>query len=157
MLIFKILYMSEWSILFQESSTYVSILPYETLLLRFALKSSFKLGRISMLKKFKGPCKSFWYWGLKLLPGIQASDESWSKAHSLYYCKRCRFDNSENEAVLGTDSLYYSKRCKFDNSENEAFWGTLYTIPKGANLIIPKMRLLGGTLFILLFQKVQIW
>ena len=26
------------------------------------------------------------------------------------------------------DSLYYSKRCKFDNSKNEAFWGTLFVL-----------------------------
>ena len=32
------------------------------------------------LFKFKGPSKSFWYWGLKLLLGIQASDASWCKA-----------------------------------------------------------------------------
>ena len=52
-------------------------------------------------------------------------------------------NNSQNEAFWGY-SLYYSERCKFDNSENEAFWGTLYTIPKGADLIIPKMRHFGG-------------
>ena len=29
----------------------------------------------SPLKKFKGPCKSFGYWGLKLLPGIRVIAE----------------------------------------------------------------------------------
>ena len=39
----------------------------------------------TLMLKFKGPAKSFGYWGLKLLSGIQASDESWGKAHYLRY------------------------------------------------------------------------
>ena len=55
--------------------------------------------------KFKGPAKSFGYWGLKFLSGIQASDESWGKAH--YSC------------------TFYEESGNSNNGKNAAFWGTL--------------------------------